>query len=70
MLKVKVLSLAAAMLLPLAVNAQPAAQDWELTLGGQGHPISATKATPNANGMSSSRTGGAMRDVPRVAIKA
>jgi hypothetical protein len=36
MLKVKVLSLAAALLSTLAVNAQPAAQDWEVTLGGGG----------------------------------
>src|SRR6184192_4031475 len=36
MLKVKFLSLAAALLLPFAVNAQPAAQDWEVTLGGSG----------------------------------
>jgi hypothetical protein len=36
MLKVKVLSLAAVLLSALAVNAQPAAQDWEITLGGGG----------------------------------
>jgi hypothetical protein len=36
MLKVKVLSLAAALALPLAVNAQPAAQDWEVILSGGG----------------------------------
>jgi opacity protein-like surface antigen len=48
MLKVKVLSLAAAMLLPLAVNAQPAAQDWELTLGGQGQFQSDFKGSPRS----------------------
>jgi hypothetical protein len=36
MSKVKVLSLAAALALPLAVNAQPAAQDWEVILSGNG----------------------------------
>ena len=48
MLKVKVLSLAAAMLLPLAVNAQPAAQDWEVTLGGGGQFQSDFKGSPRS----------------------
>ena len=48
MLKVKVLSLAAAMLLPLAVNAQPAAQDWELTLGGSGRFQNDFKGSPRS----------------------
>jgi hypothetical protein len=40
MSKMKVLSLAAALALPLAVNAQPAAQDWEVILGGNGSATS------------------------------
>lgn len=48
MLNVKVLGLAAAMLTPLAVNAQPAAQDWELTLGGQGQFQSDFKGSPRS----------------------
>src|SRR3954465_2937255 len=46
MLNVKVLGLAAALLLPLAVNAQPAAQDWEVTLGGGGQFQSDFKGSP------------------------
>ena len=41
MLNVKVLSLAAVLLLPLAVNAQPAAQDWEVTLGARFQNVTA-----------------------------
>src|SRR3954470_7460937 len=48
MLKVKVLSLAAALLLPFAVNAQPAAQDWEVTLGGDGKFQSDFKGSPRS----------------------
>src|SRR5215212_6895157 len=48
MLKVKVLSLAAALLSTLAVNAQPAAQDWEVTLGGGGQFQSDFKGSPRS----------------------
>ena len=48
MLKAKVLGLAAATLLPLAVNAQPAAQDWELTLGGNGQFQNDFKGSPQS----------------------
>jgi len=48
MLKAKVLSLAAATLVPLAVNAQPAAQDWELTLGGSGQFQNDFKGSPRS----------------------
>jgi hypothetical protein len=48
MLKVKVLSLAAVLLLPFAVNAQPAAQDWEVTLGGGGQFQSDFKGSPRS----------------------
>jgi len=48
MSKVKVLSLAAALLSTLAVNAQPAAQDWEVTLGGGGQFQSDFKGSPRS----------------------
>ena len=48
MVNVKVLGLAAAMLAPLAVNAQPAAQDWEITLGGNGTFQSDFKGSPRS----------------------
>jgi hypothetical protein len=48
MVNVKVLSLAAVLLLPFAVNAQPAAQDWEVTLGGGGSFQSDFKGSPRS----------------------
>ena len=48
MFNVKVLSLAAVLAAPFAVNAQPAAQDWEVTLGGGGQFQSDFKGSPRS----------------------